>query len=73
MQETFIWIGWFSRMGHFIEEAKSLREQQQDNSSAYLRGFNKSFLALGGLFRAALQVSFITYASHDAEYCTFKE
>lgn len=49
-------------MGHFIEEAKSLREQQQNNSSAYLRGFNKSFLALGGLFRAALQVSFITYA-----------
>lgn len=59
-------------MDHFFEEAKSLREQQQNNSSAYLSGFNKSFLALGGWFREALLVSFITYASHDAEYWFFK-
>lgn len=59
-------------MDHFIEETKSLREQQKNKSSAYLSGFNKSFLALGGWFRAALQVSFITYANHDAEYWIFE-
>lgn len=31
-------------MDHSIEEAKSLREQQQNYSCAYLSGFNKSFL-----------------------------